>query len=201
MVALWLPPSIGSALANIALTLLGKTSVSLNYTSSMEVVHSSLRQCDCKFILTSKKFIARVPFDPPAGMQVLYLEEIFATITSFQKLRGYLAVLLVPGFLLERWVLGLGRHSIDDLATIIFSSGSTGEPKGVMLTHGNIAANLESVVQATGVNARDRILGVLPFFHSFGYTVTLWAPLQVGASAVYHPDPALPVTSAKSAKN
>src|SRR5262249_28087637 len=71
----------------------------------------------------------------------------------------------------------------------IFSSGSTGEPKGVMLTHGNVAANVESMIQATGVNARDRLLGVLPLFHSFGYTVTMWAPLQVGASAVYHADP------------
>src|SRR5207245_2981448 len=79
--------------------------------------------------------------------------------------------------------------SVDDLATVIFSSGSTGEPKGVMLTHGNIAANLESMIQAAGLKASDGLLGVLPFFHSFGYTVTLWGPLQVGASAVYHADP------------
>ena len=78
---------------------------------------------------------------------------------------------------------------MDDLATVIFSSGSTGEPKGVMLTHGNIAANAESMIQAIDLEPRDRLLGVLPFFHSFGYTVTLWVPLQVGASVVYHADP------------
>jgi acyl-[acyl-carrier-protein]-phospholipid O-acyltransferase/long-chain-fatty-acid--[acyl-carrier-protein] ligase len=90
---------------------------------------------------------------------------------------------------LDRWVLGLAHRSIDELATIIFSSGSTGEPKGVMLSHRNIAANAESMVQAIDLRLSDRILGVLPFFHSFGYTVTLWVPLQVGAAVVYYADP------------
>jgi acyl-[acyl-carrier-protein]-phospholipid O-acyltransferase/long-chain-fatty-acid--[acyl-carrier-protein] ligase len=72
---------------------------------------------------------------------------------------------------------------------VIFSSGSTGDPKGVMLSHRNIAANCESMIQAIDPRPSDRLLGVLPFFHSFGYTVTLWVPLQVGASIVFHPDP------------
>jgi acyl-[acyl-carrier-protein]-phospholipid O-acyltransferase/long-chain-fatty-acid--[acyl-carrier-protein] ligase len=91
--------------------------------------------------------------------------------------------------MIERWVLGLGRHSLDDIATIIFSSGSTGEPKGVMLSHRNIACNAESMVSHLRIDHHDRVLGVLPFFHSFGYTVTLWTPLLIGASAVHHADP------------
>jgi acyl-[acyl-carrier-protein]-phospholipid O-acyltransferase/long-chain-fatty-acid--[acyl-carrier-protein] ligase len=83
----------------------------------------------------------------------------------------------------------LGKHSVDDLATVIFSSGSTGEPKGVMLSHDNIAANIESMVEAINLRSRDRVMGVLPFFHSFGFTVTLWAPLQMATSSVYHVDP------------
>ena len=98
-------------------------------------------------------------------------------------------MLLLPGWFLEYVVLGLGKHTVDNLATLIFSSGSTGDPKGVMLTHGNVAGNAESVIQETHVSAPDRLLGVLPLFHSFGYTVTLWTPLQVGASVVFHPDP------------
>src|SRR6185312_4784678 len=101
----------------------------------------------------------------------------------------FLKVLLLPGWFLERWLLGLARHQASDLATIVFSSGSTGEPKGVMLTHGNVAGNVESMVQLARFCKDDRVLGVLPFFHSFGYTVTLWTPLQVGASTVYHADP------------
>src|SRR5262249_2965864 len=98
-------------------------------------------------------------------------------------------VLLLPGFVLDRWVLGLGRHGLEDLATVIFSSGSTGDPKGVMLSHGNVAANAESMIQAIDPGPRDRLLGILPFFHSVGSTVTLWLPLQVGTSVVFYPDP------------
>src|SRR5262249_48765052 len=103
--------------------------------------------------------------------------------------RALLSVILLPGWFLDRVVLGLGKHSSKDLATVIFSSGSTGDPKGVMLSHGNVAANTESMIQATSLNPDDRLMGVLPFFHSFGYSVALWAPLQIAASAVYHPDP------------
>src|SRR5207245_7789604 len=105
------------------------------------------------------------------------------------RIAGLLTVLLLPRLVLDRWVFGLRRHRLDDVATIIFSSGSTGEPKGVMLSHGNVAANAESMIQAIDPGPRDRLLGILPFFHSFGFTVTLWVPLQVGASLVFYPDP------------
>jgi acyl-[acyl-carrier-protein]-phospholipid O-acyltransferase/long-chain-fatty-acid--[acyl-carrier-protein] ligase len=190
MVAIWLPPGIAGALTNIAVALLGKTSVNLNYSSSMGVVQSALRQCGSKHVLTVARFTHRVKLDPGPGVELIDLEEILKhKITKFQKLRAYLGAILLPGFVLERWVLGLRRHRLDDLATVIFSSGTTGEPKGVMLTHGNVAANAESMIQAAAVTQRDRLLGVLPLFHSFGFTVTLWAPLQVGASSVFHADP------------
>ncbi len=190
MLAIWLPPGIAGVLANLAVALLGKTSVNLNYSSSPEVVQSALRQCGSKHVLTVSRFTHRVKLDPVPGVELIDLEEILKhKITAFQRLRAYLAAVLLPGVILERWLLGLRSHQLEDLATIIFSSGTTGEPKGVMLTHGNVAANAESMIQATGINHLDRLLGVLPFFHSFGYTVTLWAPLQVGASTVYHADP------------
>jgi acyl-[acyl-carrier-protein]-phospholipid O-acyltransferase/long-chain-fatty-acid--[acyl-carrier-protein] ligase len=189
MVAVWLPPGRGAALANIALALLGKTSVNLNYTSSAESIQSALSQCGCKHVITARRFTARLSLDPGPGVELIHLEDLLPRVSGWQKLRALLAVVLLPGWFLERVVLRLGRHNSADLATIIFSSGSTGEPKGVMLTHGNVSANVESMIQATCLGPRDRILGVLPFFHSFGYTVTLWAPLQSGASAVYHADP------------
>jgi acyl-[acyl-carrier-protein]-phospholipid O-acyltransferase/long-chain-fatty-acid--[acyl-carrier-protein] ligase len=78
---------------------------------------------------------------------------------------------------------------LDDLATIIFSSGSTGEPKGVMLTHYNIASNIEQIGQTFALNHKDKILGILPFFHSFGFTGTLMLPAVLGVGVVYHPSP------------
>jgi acyl-[acyl-carrier-protein]-phospholipid O-acyltransferase/long-chain-fatty-acid--[acyl-carrier-protein] ligase len=189
MVAIWLPPGIGGALANIALPLLGKTSVNLNYTASSESIRAALHQCSCRHVITARRFTARIPFDPGPGVELVNLDDISPTITQTQRLVAYLTALLVPGVLLDYVVLGLGGHKVSDIATVIFSSGSTGDPKGVMLTHENVASDAESTIQATGVTSTDRLLGVLPFFHSFGYTVSLWVPLQVGASMYFHADP------------
>ncbi len=78
---------------------------------------------------------------------------------------------------------------LDDLATIVFSSGSTGEPKGVMLSHFNIVSNVEQMGQAVKLDRHDTLLGVLPFFHSFGFSVTLWLPAVLGIGVAYHPSP------------
>ncbi len=189
MVGLWLPSSMGGAFANITLAMLGKTAVNLNYTSSPEAIQSALRQCGAHHVLTSRRFTERMKLDPGPGVKLIYFEDIAPRFTAWMRISRWLAVILLPGWFLEYVVLRLGRHRPDDLATIIFSSGSTGEPKGIMLSHRNIAANIESMIQAVALRPSDRALGVLPFFHSFGYTVTLWAPLQVGASVLYHPDP------------
>ncbi len=189
MVGVWLPSSMGGAFANITLAMLGKTAINLNYTSSPEAIQSALRQCGARHVLTSRRFAERMKLDPGPGVELIYFEDLVPRFTAWMRISRWLAVILLPGWFLEHIVLRLGRHRLDDLATVIFSSGSTGEPKGIMLSHRNIAANIESMIQAVSLRPSDRALGVLPFFHSFGYTVTLWAPLQVGASVLYHPDP------------
>jgi acyl-[acyl-carrier-protein]-phospholipid O-acyltransferase/long-chain-fatty-acid--[acyl-carrier-protein] ligase len=99
----------------------------------------------------------------------------------------YAAALALPRPLLQAWLKPRGE--LDEAATIIFSSGSTGAPKGVLLTHRNILANLEGLAQVLQVGPSDRMLGVLPFFHSLGYTGTLWLPLDCGFAVVFHPNP------------
>jgi len=193
MVGLLLPTVVGGCVANIAVSLLGKTAVNLNYTASLETVKHCIEQCKIKHVITSrlfrKKIEDKLPFNFGPDVEVIELEEFAPLVTKFVRLRTYLTFLLLPRLIIEYVVLGLGKHKADDLATVIFSSGSTGEPKGVMLSHHNLVSNIESVSQAIDVLATDRLLSILPLFHSFGYTICFWLPIVTGASAICYPDP------------
>jgi acyl-[acyl-carrier-protein]-phospholipid O-acyltransferase/long-chain-fatty-acid--[acyl-carrier-protein] ligase len=185
MVGVLLPASVGGALANIAVALAGKVPVNLNFTAGPDAMRHAIKQCGIQTILTSRVFLTRASLEELPGM--VYLEELRKTFTPVQKILTFVSSLVLPARLLE-W-----RHTrsqnAGDLATVIFSSGSTGTPKGVMLSHHNIISNVEGIEQVIQFNARDRIMGVLPLFHSFGFTGTLWLPLLAGFGAVYHPNP------------
>jgi len=186
-VGILLPPSVPAALVNFAALFAGKVPVNLNYTASREIIASCARQCALQTVVTSRAFLERVPLQVPGKM--ILLEELAANPSVTEKLLALLMSAVFPA----RWLeLALGqktKSTLDDVATVIFSSGSTGDPKGVMLTHYNIGSNIEQVGQTFMLTARDRLLGVLPFFHSFGFTVTLWLPAALGAGVVYHPNP------------
>ena len=187
MVGVLLPPSVPGALVNHAAMLLGKVPVNLNYTLSGEMLASCIRQCDIQTIVTSKTVLEKAKVKLPGG--VVLLEEVAAAPGFGEKLVALLTAWLVP----DRWlqqVLGAEKKtSLDDLATVIFSSGSTGDPKGVMLSHYNIGSNIEQLEQVFGLNRRDCFLGILPFFHSFGFTGTLCLPAILGVGVVYYPNP------------
>ena len=185
MVGILLPASVGGALANIAVFLAGKIPVNLNFTIGQEAMHNAIRQCGINTIITSRLFLAKANVSEMPGM--VFLEEIRETFTSFHRLLALLFAFFIPSRLLEHHY-GKNQKS-QGLATVIFSSGSTGTPKGVMLSHHNILANIESVGQVIHFNPSDKVMGVLPFFHSFGFSISLWLPLIVGFGAVYHPNP------------
>ncbi|MCS7166153.1 MAG: AMP-binding protein [Gemmatales bacterium] len=187
-VGLLLPTSVGAVLANLAISLSGRIAVNLNYTAPQEAIASAIQQCQIRHVLSTRRLRERIPWDWAREVSVLYLEDFSEKIPSWQKFFTWLQCVLLPAWLLE-WRLGLHGQSSDSLLTIIFSSGTTGEPKGVMLSHFNVLANIQSICQAIEPLPQDRILGVLPLFHSFGYTVTFWLPLVIGASAVFYPDP------------
>ncbi len=116
-------------------------------------------------------------------------ERMLGAPTVMEKLAAWGLAKFAPFWLLKR-VAGQAKEVVlDDLATVIFSSGSTGEPKGVMLTHYNILSNLSQFGHILSFTHHDRLLGILPFFHSFGFTVTLCLPAELGAGVVYHSNP------------
>lgn len=185
-IGILLPPSVAGALVNVAALLCGKVAVNLNYTTSREALESCLRQCEIKTVITTKPLLERLEFRPPGDL--LLLEEVAANPRVGEKIASLLLWPL-PGRWLERLLSGRHPARMDDLATIIFSSGSTGEPKGVLLSHFNIAANIAQMTEVFYLDHRDCILGILPFFHSFGFTVTLWLPLTHGVRTAFHPNP------------
>lgn len=181
-IGILLPSSVGGAIANIAVQMAGKVSVNLNFTSGKECMSEAIRQCGIKTIITSKKFIEASPIPP---LEMVFLEDIMQSITSSQKIISGVTSFLLPYALLKRLVIRDNRKP-DDLAAVICSSGSTGVPKGVMLSHHNLISNVEGFAQVFHLSKRDKVMGVLPFFHSFGFTATLWFPLVIGFGAVYH---------------
>ena len=187
MVGILLPPSIPGALVNWAALLQGKVPINLNYTTSNESLASCARQCELQTVITSKMFLEKVKIEPPG--RIIYVEDLAEKSRLSEKLIALLSAKLLPARWLER-SLGCNRKILlDDTATVIFSSGSTGEPKGVVLSHFNLASNVEQIEQVFHLHKGDSILGILPFFHSFGFTGTLCLPALAGIGAVFHPSP------------
>jgi acyl-[acyl-carrier-protein]-phospholipid O-acyltransferase/long-chain-fatty-acid--[acyl-carrier-protein] ligase len=185
-VGVLLPPSNAAVLANAALTLAGRVACNLNYTTSAEVMNKCIAKAGIKHVLTSKRVLDKLGITLNA--KVVLLEDLKDRVTTADKAVSALAAYLAPIALLER-SLGLHHVGADDELTIIFTSGSTGEPKGVVLTHHNIGTNVEAVEQAVHLRRDDVVLGIVPFFHSLGYTVTLWTILGIDVRCVYHYSP------------
>ncbi|MCB1212275.1 MAG: 1-acyl-sn-glycerol-3-phosphate acyltransferase, partial [Verrucomicrobiales bacterium] len=130
MVGILLPPSVAGALVNHAAMLAGKVPVNLNYTLSSDGIASCIRQCGIQHVVTSDKFLSKLNLSLP--VEAVKLEEIAAKPGLGEKLYALLMAAVFPIRLIEKALGSKSKRTIDDLATVIFSSGSTGEPKGVM---------------------------------------------------------------------
>ncbi len=186
MIGVILPPSVPAALLNFGISLAGCVPVNLNYTASKQSLDIAVARAGLRTIFTSEKLLERVGIERQPGMHMI--EDVAKTFTRSNKLVWAALARLIPLSLLRRWLIPSDLN-LDSLATVIFSSGSTGTPKGVMLSHRNIVSNLEGVQQEINVNRSDCLLGILPFFHSFGFTIGLWLPAISGFGVAYHTNP------------
>jgi acyl-[acyl-carrier-protein]-phospholipid O-acyltransferase/long-chain-fatty-acid--[acyl-carrier-protein] ligase len=185
-VGILLPPTVAAAVTNLALALDRRVAVNLNYSLSEELVQYSIAEAGVSRVITSRAFLERMPLDL-GGVETVILEDLAPRATLLDKAVAALQSIL-PLPVLER-VLGIHDIPEDELMTIIFTSGSTGTPKGVMLSWRSIEANTGMVDALLRLRPDDVMLGVLPFFHTFGYTITLWTMLAMGVGAVFHTNP------------
>ena len=185
-VGVMLPPTAAAAIVNAALVFMGRVAVNLNYTTSQQTLDLSIERAGLRHVLTSPAFLARVKLS--VGSRLLDATELKSRLTTFDTLVAATQATCLPLGILER-MLGLDRLRAADVLTVIFTSGSTGDPKGVVLSEENVASNVRAIGQILHVSSADVALGVLPLFHSYGYTATFWAPLVLDAAVVYHTNP------------
>jgi acyl-[acyl-carrier-protein]-phospholipid O-acyltransferase/long-chain-fatty-acid--[acyl-carrier-protein] ligase len=185
-IAIVLPASKGSMLANLAVTVANKVPVDLNFTMGRAANESCCRRANLRVAISATPFMERLK-DFPWPERILKLDEVLPCMKR-QIIFWWIISLLAPTRLLLR-LLQIPSHGGHAEAILLFTSGTTGEPKGVVVSHRNVVGNVSQFRQLLDAKKTDAILGSLPFFHTFGSTVTLWYPLIEGVRVVTFPNP------------
>lgn len=187
-VAIVLPPGKAGLIANLAVLFAGKIPVNLNFTAGHEAIRSCIRQADVDRFITADPFVRKVSSFPwPPNRDLILIERVLPALKKKIIIWVIIAKILPAGFL--GILLGLHRRRGDDEAILLFTSGSSGQPKGVALSHRNVLANSCQFGSRLNLASNSSILGCLPLFHSFGCTVTLWFPIIDGVNLVTYPSP------------
>ena len=193
-VGIMLPPSPAGIIVNLALWMMAKTNVNLNYTSSVDNVKHCCERADVSTVITSRQFIDKLKrrgsdYSKIEGenIRLFYAEDLMKEIPK-AKIAAFIVFCMVsPAWLIKFFFRK--RTTIDDIAAIVFSSGSEGTPKGVMLSHRNLMGNIQQLACIFNVTKNDVMLSELPLFHSFGLTVTTLLNLTEGSPCVAVADP------------
>jgi len=184
--AIVLPAGKGAVVANLATALANKVPVGLNFTASSDAITCAIRLAEIDTAVTATQFRDRFP-NLPWPQNIVLLDELLPKL-KMKILFWWIASILIPHTLLSRW-LDLPSRGGHEEAVLLFTSGTSGEPKGVILSHHNIVGNVAQFTVMLDAGPDDSILASLPFFHSFGCTVTLWYPLIEGTPIVTYPNP------------
>ena len=186
-VGIVLPPGVGATIANLGVILAGKIPVNLNFSTGRASNESAMARAGVQRLITAPALVEQIK-DFPWLENRIDIAELCKSFSPATLKRMGLIAWLYPLPLLRRW-LGLPKRGDREEAALLFTSGSAGEPKGVVLTHRNILANTAQIGAVLGQINLDSILGCLPVFHSFGFTVTFWWPLLGGPRVVTYPSP------------
>ena len=188
-----MPASVAGVLANVTVLAMGKTVVNLNFTAGKENIIFSADQAQCDTIITSRRFLKKIETkhifieEWLSHKHIIFFEDFFAKHDKMKIVAYKIALRLLPGFLGKYWFAP--QTQPDQTAAIIYSSGSEGKPKGVELTHSNILSNIKQTATVCNMRQSDVILGMLPLFHSFGFTMCSLMPLVCAVPMVAFADP------------
>ncbi|MEQ1740356.1 MAG: AMP-binding protein [Methyloglobulus sp.] len=187
-VGVFLPNSAKTLVTILALQAQGRIPAMLNYSTGSAAMLSACRIAEVKVVLTSRQFIEKGKLTDEAvalnkQVQLVYLEDIAQTITREDKLKG-----LWQSKTADYWYHKTAP-SPDSTAVVLFTSGSEGTPKGVVLSHANILANLKQLESRISFTPQDVVLNFLPMFHSFGFTVGSMLPILSGMRVFFYPTP------------
>lgn len=192
-IAIVLPASKGSMVANLAVTLANKVPVNLNFTMGRAANESCMKRANLRVALSATAFMDRLK-DFPWPERILRLDELMPRLKR-EIIFWWMLSAVAPARLLL-WLLNIPRKGGHAEAILLFTSGTTGEPKGVVVSHRNVVGNVLQFRQLLDARESDAILASLPFFHTFGSTVTLWYPLIEGVRIVTYPNPLEPAKCA-----
>jgi acyl-[acyl-carrier-protein]-phospholipid O-acyltransferase/long-chain-fatty-acid--[acyl-carrier-protein] ligase len=190
-VAIVLPPGVAAAVANLACVLGGKIPVNLNFTLGRDQVQSCLRRAEVDLVITAEAFKVKLTEkfpDFPWGDRLMDIATELQSLPRWQVAWRMALIRALPSRLIPL-LAGVPARGGDDEAALLFTSGSSGEPKGVILSHRNILANLRQIEDADILPPTAVLLSSLPVFHSFGFTVGLWYFMTRDGTLVTLPSP------------
>ncbi len=187
-VGLMLPNSCGTLVAFFGLQAYGRVPAMLNFSAGEKAILSACTSAEVQTVLTSRRFIEMGRLTELAEVMskkvdLIYLEDIKKDITPFDKMRALYSN-FTAGYMHRRYGV-----IPDDPAVVLFTSGSEGNPKGVVLSHANIMANIVQLSSRVDFNNQDIVFNCLPMFHSFGLTGGTLLPVLSGVRTFLYPSP------------
>lgn len=187
-VGFMLPNSSGAIAAFFGLQAFGRVPAMLNFSAGAQSILSACQSAQIKTVISSRRFIAfgrleKLVSEMETQVKFVYLEDIRDKISVLDKIRGFYS-----SFTAEYTHKRQGI-SPNDPAVILFTSGSEGLPKGVVLSHANIMANIVQLTSRVDFNRQDIVFNCLPIFHSFGLTAGTLLPILCGIRTFLYPSP------------